>query len=65
MSEGAMLSAINVALSRFFSCINDLPYAVQSVLFIITMSLVVGVGWYVGALSKENPGNHIPGAWRQ
>jgi Tfp pilus assembly protein PilO len=43
---------------------NDLPKAVQIVLFILTMSLVIGLGWYVGALSKGNRGNHIPEAWR-
>jgi hypothetical protein len=59
-----MLSAIKVAIHRSISRMNDLPYAVQVVLFVLTMSIVVGVGWYVGALSKGNPGNHIPEAWR-
>ena len=41
---------------------NELLNAVQIELFIITMSIVVDVGWYEGALSKGNPENHIPEA---
>ena len=59
-----MLSAIKVAIHRFFSRMNELPYAAQIVLFILAISIVVGVGWYVRALSKGNPRNHIPEAWR-
>jgi hypothetical protein len=43
---------------------KELLNAVQIELFIITMSIVVDVGWYEGALSKRNPENHIPEAWR-
>ena len=43
---------------------NDLLNAVQIELFMITMSIVVDVGWYKGVLSKGNPENHIPEARR-
>jgi len=59
-----MLSRINYCVCLLVLRFNELSRSSQLVIFILVLIVVVGLGVHFGVLSKGNPGNHIPSAWR-